>query len=236
MTNNAAALPPFEGQITSNPDTGVPFIVTIPFLGVAGNQATAGTPSFKLRAEGAGKTGNVVAALIPNPNFTGFASFSSGGPRNGDSHLKPDVTAPGVSVFSAGNGTGNNFAINSGTSMASPHNAGAAALVRQAHPSWDVDDIKSAIVNTANPAQASLGYKTSRAGTGLIQPAGATKTQVTANGNGSKFEVAVNYGYEELKHDFSKTKTIKLENHGASDGDVRRRGRRTRRARRTRSG
>ncbi len=218
MTNNAAGLPPFEGQITQNPDPGgEAFTVTIPFLGVAGNQATAGTPSFKLRAEGNGKTGDVVAALIPNPNFKGFASFSSGGPRNFDSHLKPDVTAPGVSVISTGNGTGNNFAIISGTSMASPHNAGAAALVRQAHPDWRVDDIKSAIVNTADP-EGVTGYKTSRAGTGLIQPAGATKTQAVANanGDGSRFEVALNFGFEELKQNFSRSKGIKIENHGDS--------------------
>ena len=41
MTNNATGLPPFEGQITSNPDTGSTFTVTIPFLGIAGNQTTA---------------------------------------------------------------------------------------------------------------------------------------------------------------------------------------------------
>ena len=50
MTNNAAGLPPFEGPITSNPDTGVPFTVTIPFVGVAGNLATATTDSGRLQA------------------------------------------------------------------------------------------------------------------------------------------------------------------------------------------
>ena len=100
--------------------------------------------------------------------------------------------------------------------MASPHNAGVAALSRQAHPSWKVEDIKAAIVNTGDPAGVATGLPHQPRRHGLVQPARSTKTQVVANGGGSKFEVAVNYGFEELKHDFSKTKTIRLENHGSS--------------------
>jgi minor extracellular serine protease Vpr len=221
MTNNAAGLPPFEGQITSNPDTGTPFVVTIPFLGANGNQDTAGTASAKLRAEGNGKSGTLAPVNLTNPNFRGFASFSSGGPRTGDSFLKPDVTAPGVSVISTASGSGNGSSILSGTSMASPHNAGAAALVRQAKPDWSVADIKAAIVNTADPsiaASTTTAFRISRGGTGTIQPAKSTMTDVIAYSNGgSKFDVGLSYGLEELKHDFSKTQHIKLENHGATD-------------------
>ena len=220
MTNNAAGLPPFEGQITSNPDTGVPFLVTIPFLGANGNQDTAGTASANLRASGNGRSGTVTALDLTNTNFRGFASFSSGGPRSGDSALKPDVTAPGVSIISVLNGSGNGATIMSGTSMASPHNAGAAALVRQAHPDWSVENIKAAIVNTGDPsiaASAITPFRISRGGTGTIQPAKAAATQVVASANGgSQFDVAVSYGLEELKHDFSKTKSIKLTNNGSS--------------------
>ena len=49
------------------------------------------------------------------------------------------------------NGTGNAPGINSGTSMASPHVAGVAALVKQAHPGWKTEDLHAAIVNTGNP-------------------------------------------------------------------------------------
>ena len=50
MVNNATGLPPFEGPITSNPDTGEPFTVTIPFLGVRGLPATPTSDGGRLRA------------------------------------------------------------------------------------------------------------------------------------------------------------------------------------------
>src|SRR5207302_4137174 len=126
------------------------------------------------------------AASISNPNFKGFASFTSAGPRGGDSGLKPDVTAPGVSIISTAMGTGNAGAALSGTSMSSPHVAGVAALTRQAHPAWKVEDIKAAIVNTGR-ASGVLGYGTSLGGTGLVQPASSTATQGVARTEGQKF-------------------------------------------------
>jgi hypothetical protein len=210
MVNNATTLPPVEGPITSNPDDGTLFTVTIPFLGVRGTSATS--DGGKLRAAN-GLTATVAPTLIPNTNYKGFADFSSGGPRTGDSFLKPDVTAPGVSIVSTGNGTGNGAATISGTSMASPHAAGVAALTKQAHPEkkvWKVRDLKAVIMNTADPSGV-LGYRTSRGGTGLVQPALSTKSGLVAyaeKGSG----VSLNYGYEELDKDFSKTLTMRVRN------------------------
>jgi len=216
MVNNAAGFPPFEGPITSNPDDGTPFNVTIPFLGVRGPATTAASDGAKLRATADGTATAVAAASITNPNFTGFASFTSGGPRTGDSNLKPDVTAPGVSIISTAIGTGNAGAALSGTSMASPHVAGAAALTRQAHPDWRVADIKAAIVNTGRPSGV-LGYKTSLGGTGLVQAPGSTATQVVARTDGQRFGAALNFGFKELRDNFHRTKDISLRNHGSSD-------------------
>lgn len=76
-----------------------------------------------------------------------IAGFSSRGPTPFTFLIKPDVTAPGVNVLSGVfNGE---FAFFQGTSMAAPHVAGAAALLRQLHPHWSPDQIKSALVNTA---------------------------------------------------------------------------------------
>ena len=75
----------------------------------------------------------------------GFSSRGVGIANN----VKPDVAAPGVTTFSVAVGTGNEGIAESGTSMASPHVAGEAALVRGAHKGWTVEEVKAAIMNTA---------------------------------------------------------------------------------------
>jgi subtilisin family serine protease len=214
MINNATSLPPFEGPITSNPDDGVPFTVTIPFLGVRGRVTTAGSDGNKLAAAN-GAAATVVPTLLANPAFQALASFSSAGPRTGDSALKPEITAPGVGIASTAVGTGNGAEFLSGTSMATPHVTGVAALTVQAHPTWKVDDIKAAIVGTGAPSKVA-GFAPSHAGTGLVQPASSTATQVVAQPDGDKFAVALNFGFEELTNDFRGTKTIALRNNGSS--------------------
>jgi minor extracellular serine protease Vpr len=208
MVNNAETYPPFEGKITGNPDTGEQYDVTIPLLGVFQSKGA--------QLNGAdGQSTTLTANFITNPTYQMFGSFSSGGPRSGDSHLKPDITAPGVSIVSTAVGSGNGAATLSGTSMASPHAAGVAALTRQAHPSWKVEDIKSAIVHTGSPAGV-IGYRTSRGGTGLVQPAGSTATQVVARTSGSTFGAALNFGFAEFKNPYSRTLDVKLHNNGGA--------------------
>ena len=85
-------------------------------------------------------------AIGGNPATRTHAEFSSVGPTTISHRLKPDVAAPGVDVLSSISGGG--WTEFSGTSMASPHVAGAAALLRQRHPSWSVDQLKSALVQS----------------------------------------------------------------------------------------
>lgn len=97
---------------------------------------------------------NYPAASIPN-TADALASFSSRGPAGTFDLLKPDVTAPGVNILAVVAGTtitGSENAVGllSGTSMASPHQAGAAALVRQVRGSWSVPEIRSALAMTAD--------------------------------------------------------------------------------------
>ncbi len=77
-----------------------------------------------------------------------LAASSSRGPVAGESYLKPNITAPGSNILAAAK-TGTGLATLSGTSMAAPHLAGAAALVVAAHPAWNVAQIESALLATA---------------------------------------------------------------------------------------
>ena len=219
MVNTSEAYPPYEGKITSNPDTGESYTVTIPFLGAKLSSAAA-----LLAADGGTVTLN--NAPIANPSFTAVADFSSGGPRRRDSNIKPDVTAPGVSTLSTAVGTGNQGERLSGTSMAAPHATGVAALVLQSMGKASRDDdedgngiaerVKAAITNTASSG-AIAGYTMQTAGAGLVQPVGATKTRVVAIGDPGTGSLS--FGYTETRTLFSATKKIGLQGLAKGDGN-----------------
>ncbi|MEY2490260.1 MAG: hypothetical protein QOC70_2202, partial [Verrucomicrobiota bacterium] len=86
----------------------------------------------------------------------GLANFSSRGPSTfyTPNLLKPNVSAPGVSVRSSYNSSDTSYGTLSGTSMAGPHVVGVVALLWSAHPALvrDIDATKSILQNTANPA------------------------------------------------------------------------------------
>ncbi|MGB3713817.1 MAG: S8 family serine peptidase [Candidatus Promineifilaceae bacterium] len=111
-------------------------------------------------ATGAGHMATINGSVVDvNPaNGDQMASFSSRGPNFAlPSIIKPDVTAPGVDIL-AGYKTNavlpddfqQEFGVVSGTSMSSPHTAGAAALMRALYPGWSVYEIISALMSTGN--------------------------------------------------------------------------------------
>ncbi len=99
-----------------------------------------------------------------------IAGFSSGGPTPVSFQMKPDVTAPGVSVLSSLPTKQGSFGLLSGTSMASPHVAGAATLLMERHPTWTVAQIKSALEQTGDAVHFSSGAEvpTTREGGGIV--------------------------------------------------------------------
>ncbi|WP_245687135.1 S8 family peptidase [Streptacidiphilus griseoplanus] len=110
-----------------------------------------------------------------------LADFSSQGPRRGDGGLKPEITAPGVDILAArskDSSTGSGYYTTmSGTSMATPHVAGAAALLAAAHPGWTGPQLKEALVSSAKPTPQ---YSPYQAGSGRLDALAAVHSSVFA--------------------------------------------------------
>lgn len=113
------------------------------------------------------------------------AEFSSRGPRVGDGAIKPEIVAPGVGIVAAragGTSLGNlvdaHYTSLSGTSMAAPHVAGAAAILAQQHPDWDHDEIKARLTATSVPL---AGQPVTFQGGGRLDIAAAIDAPVTVD-------------------------------------------------------
>jgi subtilisin family serine protease len=209
MINTAAELPPLEGQITFNPDTGETFVVTIPFFGVRGPVGDAGSDGFALALRNAASIGVADGTAIQ----TGTSNFTSGGPRIGDSALKPDIAAPGEPITSTLIGSGTGGTALSGTSMATPHIAGTAALAVQAHPKWKPAAIKSAIINSGNPDELA-DYSTRRVGSGLVNAAAVAGTLAYAFAD--RDATTLNFRLEQFTTDLTVHRAIQVKNDAAT--------------------
>ncbi|HKD97559.1 MAG TPA: S8 family peptidase [Micromonosporaceae bacterium] len=91
--------------------------------------------------------------------------FSSQGPRVGDDAMKPDIAAPGEDIIAAraagtdlGDPVDQFYTSLSGTSMATPHVSGAAAILAQEHPDWTAAQLKAELMSTANPIAGTDDY------------------------------------------------------------------------------
>ncbi|MEU6847792.1 S8 family serine peptidase [Streptomyces sp. NPDC046716] len=149
-----------------------------------------------------------------------LADFSSTGPRVGDGGIKPDVTAPGVDITAAaakgsviaqevGEKPAGYLTI-SGTSMATPHVAGAAAILKQQHPDWTYTQLKGALVGSA---KGTAGLTPFQQGSGRIQVDKAIGQTVFAE------PVSVGFGIAQWPHTDDKplTKQVTYRNTGTKD-------------------
>ncbi len=149
------------------------------FVIAAGN---AGPESIS--TPGAAAAALTVGAVDKNDNF---ASFSSSGPLTGTGAMKPDLVAPGVDITAARSqemtdgGTGL-YRTLTGTSMATPHVAGSAAIVAQQHPLWTGEQIKEQLMSSAKGLD-DQGYSPFELGTGRVDVAAAVTDTVHATGS-----------------------------------------------------
>ena len=163
----------------------------------------------------------VSVTLDASKAYTGFgaelfASFSSRGPSAVGTLLKPEVSAPGYSIDSIQVGSGIEPRRTQGTSMACPMVAGAAALVRQAHPSLGAEAVKAKLMNSAETVSDIEGnpFQISRQGAGRINVVAAVGLQASAAVDSDERVVAVSFGALVSDVPASIDRTVTVRNHG----------------------
>lgn len=171
--------------------------------------------------ESIGSPGSAEAALTVGAvdDEDELAFFSSTGPRVGDGAVKPDVTAPGVDITAAaahgsvlaqevGESPAGYLTI-SGTSMATPHVAGAAAILKQQHPDWTYAELKGALTASTKGGP----YTPFQQGSGRIQVDKALRQTVIAD------PVSVSFGVQQWPHsdDTPVAKQLTYRNLGTTD-------------------
>ncbi|MFA4929631.1 MAG: S8 family serine peptidase, partial [Patulibacter sp.] len=165
---------------------------------------------------------NVAYRYDATPSGT-VADSSSRGPAGGGG-LKPDLAAPGTDIRSAQAGSGTGAVTLTGTSMAAPHVAGAMAILRQRRPTWTVEELKAAVVNTASPDLYAAGGQTgprhapTRIGTGTLDVAAAIATEAVAFAADADGAGGVSFGplQAPVGAPFQTERTIDVVNRGAT--------------------
>jgi subtilisin family serine protease len=161
--------PMAEAVNTLSRETGALFVIA------AGN---TGAPS-SIGSPGAADAALTVGAV---DSADQAAWFTSAGPRYGDNALKPDLSAPGVGILAArsrlAEGSGDYTSMD-GTSMATPHIAGVAALLAEEHPDWSGARLKDALMSTSKELDAPVH----QSGAGRVSVPDAVNADLTATGS-----------------------------------------------------
>lgn len=190
VVNNAPGDPIAMGQDGTTPVPAIPAVMVAQDDG-PGLKAKAGITTMSV--DGTSPT------EIVSSNADYLARFSSRGPVPYTGIIKPDVVAPGVNILSSV--FDGKFAFFQGTSMATPHVTGSVALLLQAHSGWSPEDVKSALVNTADRPphlESSLAGGT-LVGLSAVQRGGGRINLPKANGvNVLISPSSVSFGYHNL--------------------------------------
>ncbi|MFI0716702.1 S8 family serine peptidase [Streptomyces inhibens] len=168
------------------------------FVIAAGNEGpTAGS----VATPGSAQAALTVGAVDKKDKI---AEFSSVGPTS-DGSLKPDITAPGVGIVAArttkGTSADPGYLAMDGTSMATPHVAGAAALMAQQHPDWTGRRIKQTLTASAEPGAGLSAYQQGSGRTDLTK---AIKQTVVSE------QTSLSFGVQKWPHGDDKPVTKKV--------------------------
>ncbi|GAA3892577.1 S8 family serine peptidase [Saccharothrix violaceirubra] len=173
----------------------------------------AGT--LEVRFQGTGR--RALPTLAPSIADT-ITPTSARGAR-GPVGAKPDVAAPGDTIVSAAVGTGADGVSKGGTSMSTPHVAGIAALVRETHPDWTVEEVKAAVVNTADATVVSGDDRATgvpeapmRVGAGRVDARQAVDTDLLAMVADDPGSVGVTFGTVPVNRSALLMKTVRVVN------------------------
>ncbi|MCP2327213.1 subtilisin family serine protease [Hamadaea flava] len=181
------------------------------FVIAAGNDGEFGD-----RTVGSPASADAALAVAATSKTDELAEFSSRGPRVGDAAVKPEISAPGVDIVAACSSVGflctpgEPYATLSGTSMATPHTVGSAALLVQEHPQWTPAQVKATLMGSAKPLD---GIAAFGQGAGRVDVARAIGQTITAEAP------SVSFGLAAWPHgdDTPITKTVTYHNSGTSD-------------------
>jgi subtilisin family serine protease len=222
----------FTFKVKNAQDAGATGVIVVNNVGgtisMGGSDPTITTLSLSITlVEGNAIKAQLGAGVNVTLRFTHLGDTVSGstsrGVRRNDTGVKPDIAAPGSSIASTGVGTGNLSATISGTSMASPHVAGAMALLRQLHPTWSVEELKALVMNTAShdlftgSHGAGSKFSVARIGAGRIDLQDAGSAEVVAYNDDSSGGVSISFGAPEVVGNASLIRTARVANKGAVD-------------------
>ena len=204
-------------------DARIPSLLTLgPTTDALHSALLAGTPVSATLDGSLINSERVVVTGPDDPTDTAMYFTSRGTALAGN--VKPDVSAPGGTIFSAAVGTGSGGVSESGTSMAAPATAGVAALVLAAHPTWNPQQVKAAIMNTADhdlfldPGRTGPRYDNLRMGSGRVDAQAAVSTDAVAYVVDDPGAVSVSFGVMNVAGAKRVSKSVRIKDLRTSGG------------------
>ncbi|WP_131741728.1 S8 family serine peptidase [Actinomadura roseirufa] len=180
------------------------------FVTSAGNVGWCSPRFMGVGSPGAADKALTVANVDHRNGFVDAPS-SVHGPRVGDYAIKPDIAAPGSAITAAAPGGG--YQTMTGTSMASPHVAGAAAILAQQHPDWTGQQLAETLRTTARDVRDVEGASPLSHGNGVLDVRSAINPQVTG-------QPTLSLGTYQPGGEDALTGTVTLRNRSSADVTV----------------